>query len=85
MPSRPEPAAESITPIAFVHAILRAYQRYGSDPAHALAAAQITPAMLRRPGSRISAAQMEAISAAAMRELDDEALGWFSRRLRWGS
>ena len=80
-----EPSAESITPIAFVHAILRAYERYGASPAQALAAAQITPAMLRRPGSRISAAQMEAISAAAMRELDDEALGWFSRRLRWGS
>jgi AraC-like DNA-binding protein len=28
---------------------------------------------------------MEQISGAAMRELDDEALGWFSRRLPWGS
>jgi AraC-like DNA-binding protein len=28
---------------------------------------------------------MEWLSATAMRELDDEALGWFSRRLPWGS
>jgi AraC-like DNA-binding protein len=28
---------------------------------------------------------MECISGAAMQELDDEALGWFSRRLPWGS
>ena len=28
---------------------------------------------------------MERISGAAMQELDDEALGWFSRRLPWGS
>jgi AraC-like DNA-binding protein len=85
VPSRPASAPESITPIAFVHAILRAYERYGMDPSQALGAAQITPGMLRRAGTRISAGQMEAISAAAMRELDDEALGWFSRRLRWGS
>lgn len=81
----PAPAATAITPIAFVNAILRAYQRYGVDPAEALARAQITPAMLKRSGHRISAAQMEAISAFAMQQLDDEALGWFSRRLRWGS
>jgi AraC-like DNA-binding protein len=28
---------------------------------------------------------MEILSGAAMQELDDEALGWFSRRLPWGS
>ena len=28
---------------------------------------------------------MEAISGTAMQELDDEALGWFGRRLPWGS
>jgi AraC-like DNA-binding protein len=41
--------------------------------------------MLKRPEARITAAQMERISGAAMQELDDEALGWFSRRLPWGS
>jgi AraC-like DNA-binding protein len=75
----------AVTPIAFVHAILRAYQRYGKDPAVALAQAQITPGMLQREDTRITAVQMEQISAAAMQELDDEALGWFSRRLPWGS
>jgi AraC-like DNA-binding protein len=83
--TRSASSPEAITPIAFVHAILAAYQRYGQDPTAALAAAQITPALLRRPSARITAAQMEAISATAMRALDDEALGWFSRRLRWGS
>ena len=77
------PRAE--TPIAFVKAIVWAYERYGADPAAALARAQIAPALLRRPDARITAAQMEAVSDAAMRELDDEALGWFSRRLPWGS
>ena len=75
----------AVTPIAFVHAILRAYERHGKDPAQALAQAQITPAMLQREDTRITAVQMEQISAAAMQELDDEALGWFSRRLPWGS
>ena len=75
----------AVTPIAFVHAILAAYQRYGVNPAHALQQAQITPALLQDPQACITALQMEAISGAAMQELDDEGLGWFSRRLPWGS
>ncbi|WP_296446770.1 AraC family transcriptional regulator, partial [Rhodoferax sp. UBA5149] len=47
--------------------------------------AQIAPELLKTPGACISALQMELISGAAMQELDDEALGWFSRRLPWGS
>lgn len=74
-----------MTPIAFVKAILLAYQKYGVDPTAALARAQIAPALLQRSGARITAAQMEAISGFAMQQLDDEALGWFSRRLPWGS
>ena len=81
MPSLPH----AVTPIAFVMAIVKAYQKHGKDPAQALALAQITPMLLEDPLSRITAAQMEHISDAAMRELDDEALGWFSRRLPWGS
>ena len=73
------------TPIAFVKAILLGYEKYGVDPAEALRLAQIPPSLLQRPPSRITAAQMEAISGAAMQELDDEALGWFSRKLPWGS
>ncbi len=73
------------TPIAFVAAIMRAYAKYGKSPTRALELAQIAPELLQNPNARISAAQMERISDAAMQELDDEALGWFSRRLPWGS
>jgi len=73
------------TPIAFVRAILLAYERYGRDPAAALREAQIPPGMLSDPSARITARQMETLSAFAMQELDDEALGWFSRRLPWGT
>ena len=81
----PPPGAPAVTPIAFVQAILLAYQRRGMDPAGALAQAQIAPAALLDASSRITAWQMERISGLAMQELGDEALGWFSRRLPWGS
>ena len=79
------PAATAATPIAFVHAILRAYDRVGASPAEVLRRAQITPALLKDPEARITAAQMETFSEGAMRQLDDEALGWFSRKLPWGT
>jgi len=81
----PLPDAKAITPIAFVKAIMLAYERRGMSPAQALATAQITPELLANPAGRISALQMERISGAAMQELDDEGLGWFARRLPWGS
>ena len=81
-PSARRPA---VTPMAFVRAMVRAYERRGLDPAAALHQAQITPATLRRADARITAEQMETISGLAMQQLDDEALGWFSRRLPWGS
>ena len=71
--------------MAFAQAIVLAYSARGMDPARALEQAQITPAQLHDSAARISSGQLEALSAAAMRELDDEALGWFSRRLPWGS
>ena len=73
------------TPMAFVQAIVKGYARYGVDPGGALRAAQITPRELWRPGARVTAAQFEALNAHAMQELDDEALGWFGRRMPWGS
>ncbi|MDO9197708.1 AraC family transcriptional regulator [Rhodoferax sp.] len=94
MPDRPPlsaPASTSLTsgpaltPMAFVNAIVLAYRHRGKDPSAALALAQIAPDDLTDPAARITAAQMERISGAAMQELDDEALGWFSRRLPWGS
>ena len=88
-PPATAPAATSIapaaTPIAFVRAIVLAYERRGMSPERALAQAQIAPQLLQDDSARITAWQMEQISDAAMQELDDEALGWFSRRLPWGS
>jgi len=78
-------APSAATPMAFARAIAAAYQRRGLDPARVLRLAQITPAALQVADGRISATQMETLSGAAMQELDDEALGAFSRRLPWGS
>jgi AraC-like DNA-binding protein len=71
--------------MAFARAIVAAYRRYGPDPSNVLKLAQITPAQLQLPDARITARQMEVLSEAAMRELDDEGLGAFSRKLPWGS
>lgn len=73
------------TPMAFVQAIVRAYEARGMDPSAVLVQAQITPEQVGDSSARITALQMEDLSAGAMRELDDEALGWFTRRLPWGS
>ncbi|MBT2321753.1 AraC family transcriptional regulator [Variovorax paradoxus] len=71
--------------MAFVRAIVLGYERYGMDPSKALAQAQIAPRDLRNTQGRVTAAQFEVLSGFAMQELDDEALGWFSRRLPWGT
>jgi AraC-like DNA-binding protein len=71
--------------MAFVRAIVLAYEKYGVDPSAALRATQITRAQLHREDARITALQMEKLAELAMRELDDETLGWFSRRLPWGT
>jgi AraC-like DNA-binding protein len=80
--SRPSRAE---TPIAFIQAIVEAYSLRGMDPTRALERAQIAPNLLKQADARVTALQMEWMSEAAMRELDDEALGWFRRRLPWGS
>lgn len=79
------PPSRAETPIAFIQAMVKAYAVRGMDPGGALQRAQITPELLAQPDARVTALQMEWMSEAAMRELDDEALGWFSRRLPWGS
>lgn len=79
------PARAAATPMAFVQAVVRGYERYGADPSEALRRAQIAPSLLNRPEARITAVQFEALCSTAMQQLDDEALGWFSRRLPWGS
>ncbi|MCW2286550.1 AraC-like DNA-binding protein [Rhodoblastus acidophilus] len=73
------------TPVAFVKAICLGYAKYGVDPGPALQKAQIPPDCLSRAEARVTPAQFEAFSFVAMQELDDEALGWFSRRLPWGA
>src|SRR5512140_4019660 len=89
MPSRTGPGSaetrKAATPMALARAIVAAYRRYGQDPARALRLAQIAPASLQQAQGRITARQMEVLSSEAMQELDDEALGAFSRRLPWGS
>lgn len=72
------------TPSGFALAIVLAYQKRGMTAQPALLAAGIDPATLHADG-RITADQLERLSDHAMRELDDEALGWFSHRLPWGS
>ena len=71
--------------MALVQAIAWAYQARGLDPSGALMAAQIEPSLVNDAQQRISALQMERLSAHAMQELDDESLGWSRRRLPWGS
>lgn len=86
MPASPlRPAGRAATPMAFVQAIVQGYERYGKSPERALAQARIAPCDVQNLHARVTAAQFEALSGAAMQELDDEALGWFSRRLPWGS
>ena len=77
--------AAAVTPIAFVRMLLMAYAKYGVDPAAALARAQISPALVGKAGAMVTSWQLQVLAGEAMRELDDEALGWFSRRLPWGS
>jgi AraC-like DNA-binding protein len=73
------------TPIAFIQAIAAAYAQRGMRVDEALDKAQIKPKLLKKNSARVTAMQMELISGIAMQELDDEGLGWFSRRLPWGS
>lgn len=87
MNSRPPPTKTPVaaTPMAFVRAMISASNRVKHDPRNALLAAGISDRDLSKPDGRITAAQMEQLSGQLMRELDDEALGWFSDPLPWGS
>ena len=76
---------KAVTPMAFVNQISKAYERRGLSFELALKGARIAPQHVGDPDARVTAEQFEALSFHAMRELDDEALGWFSRPLRWGS
>lgn len=73
------------TPMAFARAVVAAYAKYGQDPRVVLALSHITPHQLAQATGHITARQMEVLSGAAMQELNDEALGAFTRPLPWGS
>jgi AraC-like DNA-binding protein len=73
------------TPVAFIRAMLRGYEKYGVDPSEALRVARIPLRTVRRAGACVTAKQFEVLTDFAMRQLDDEALGWFSRKLPWGT
>jgi AraC-like DNA-binding protein len=79
-------ASRRETPAAFVRAILLAYASRGLDPGPALRHAGLRPGEFGDdPGAKVAVESFESLSAFAMREFDDEALGWFGRRLPWGS
>lgn len=71
--------------MAFVQAIVQACAQAGRDPVPLLLQAQIAPQEVENPATRVTAWQFERLSGLAMQALDDEALGWFRRRLPWGS
>jgi len=71
--------------MAFVRGILLAYEKYGVNPTAALKKAQIRPSLVRTINGWATIDQFEDLSWYAMQELDDEAIGWFSRKLPWGA
>lgn len=85
MPQIPDGGPQPATPAAYFRAIAQAYGARGRDVTPLFDRAQVTPAQLADDGARFSAAQLELCAGGAMRDLDDEAPGWFSRRLPWGS
>lgn len=68
----------------FGQAIVHAYRKYGMDSVRALKHANIAPGRMPSNKARIPMEQYLSLAGFAMRELNDEALGWFSRRLPWG-
>lgn len=82
---RSPPIDRAVTPMAFVNAVLLGYKKYDVDSSDALREAGIPRDWLSQPDACVTASQFETLCRIAMQQLDDEALGWFSRRLPWGS
>jgi AraC-like DNA-binding protein len=79
----PEPSTDLVP---YVRMILNVYSRHGIDPGAALRQAGIDAGIMdaQVPAAPVSRAQTVALSNHAMRELDDETLGWSSRPMPWG-
>lgn len=73
------------TPMRYAQQMIEALKVNDLPVLDILQEVQIAPTELANPAARITAAQMESLSALTMARLDDEALGWFERRLPWGS
>ena len=71
--------------MSYAKSMIAALKSRGMAWADILNEVQIAPHLLNTPSARITAAQMESLSALVMKRLDDEALGWFERALPWGS
>lgn len=71
--------------MSYAKSMIAALKSRGMAWADILNEVQIAPHLLNTSSARITAAQMESLSALVMKRLDDEALGWFERALPWGS
>lgn len=79
----PDPKDGLLLP--YIHAILQSYKKYGVDPIDSLKQANIDVGLMHRQKVSISMTQLNAFVGLAIRELDDEGLGWFSRPLPLGT
>lgn len=79
----PDPQEGLLLPC--IQVILSAYAKYERDPSPALGLAGIDAGILQRKVTAVSMAQLMVFAQATMRGLNDEALGWFSRPMPWGS
>ena len=71
--------------MAYAHHMVETLVARGLPWADLIKQVQIPPKELPNLHARITAAQMESLSALVMGRLNDEALGWFERALPWGS
>ncbi|MEH2499791.1 AraC-like DNA-binding protein [Bradyrhizobium sp. AZCC 1678] len=79
------PAAQfepTTVPIAFIHTILSGYKRYGRDASSLLRRTQIAPAILDNPGALITWQQFQTFYFGAVRELEDETVGCYTRPIQ---
>lgn len=72
-------------PVAFIRSVLISYDRLGRDPQALLRRTRITPQSLATEAGRITRHQFQDFFIGAVHDLEDEALGWFTRPIRIGT